>query len=342
MRATAVVPAFFVFVVAALLVSGPEARGQGLTQVTMGGTLSYEQTLPIFASLAQGFFETEGVQIRVLTGTAGVLRSAMMAKEFDFGFFAFVHVPLARLGGSPWKAVLALHNREIFSLVVRSTLRSSVREVKDLRGKAVGFTAPGSGAWVAANVFLKRAGLDPEREVRLVPLGADPGVNYGALRTGRVDALPAWEPLTTRLLLDGLGYALVRAWSDQDQRRWYGSGRSLALALVTREDVIQRAPDLVGRVVRGTRRGLEYIRRATPERLATELMEHPRTREYFGGLARPYVVEMIRKIRGGFGDGCLSRAGFAAAMQLVMEWQLVRQPITFEEFADPRWAGACP
>jgi NitT/TauT family transport system substrate-binding protein len=308
----------------------------------MGGTLSYEQTLPIFASLARGFFEAEGLEIRLLTGTAGVLRSAMMAKEFDFGFFAFVHVPLARLGGSPWKAVLALHDREIFSLVVRSALEGSVREVKDLRGKVVGFSAPGSAGWVAANVFLKRAGLDPNRDVQLVPIGADPGVNWTALRMGRVDALPTWEPLTTRVLLDGVGYALVRAWADQDQRRWYGSDRSLALALVTREDVIQRAPDLVGRVVRGARKGLEYVRKTTPERLATELLEHPRTREYFSGLARPYVVEMIRRIRRGFGDGCLSRAGFAAAMQLVTQYQLVRQPITFEEFADPRWAGTCP
>jgi hypothetical protein len=29
-------------------------------------------------------------------------------------------------------------------------------------------------------------------------------------------------------------------------------------------------------------------------------------------------------------------------MRLAVQYQVVRQPITFEEFADTRWAGACP
>lgn len=312
-------------------------------RLQMAGVLSYEQNLPVFAALAQGFYEQEGVEVtRLVFGSGGAMRTAMMAKEFDFGYFAFVHVPLARLGGSPWKAVLALHDREIFSLVVRNELKEQVKRVEDLRGRTVGFSLPGAGSWMAANVFLRKAGLDPERDVRFLPLGGDPGVIYSAIRTGRVDAFSSWEPTTTRVLLEGLAYAIVRAWSDRDHREWYGSDRSLSLMLVTREDVIQRDPDLVGRVVRATRKGLEYVRSTSPERLATELMDHPRTREYFTGLQRPFVVEMFRRIRGGFGTGCLSRRGFEAQMRLAVQYQVVRQPIPFEEFADTRWAGACP
>ena len=312
-------------------------------RVQMAGVLSYEQNLPVFAALAQGFYDQEGVEVtRLVFGSGAAMRTAVMAKEFDFGYFAFVHVPLASLGGSPWKAVLALHDREIFSLVVRNELKGQVRRVEDLRGKAVGFSLPGAGSWMAANVFLRKAGLDPERDVRFLPLGGDPGVIYSAIRTGRVDAFSAWEPTTTRVLLEGLAYALVRAWADKDHREWYGSDKALSLMLVTREDVIQRDPDLVGRIVRATRRGLEYVRATSPERLATELMDHPKTREYFTGLARPFVVEMFRKIRGGFGTGCLSRRGFEAEMRLAVQYQVVRQPISFEEFADPRWAGVCP
>lgn len=335
---------------AALLLAGVLSgllANSGAAQVRhrlqMAGVLSYEQNLPVFAALAQGFYDQEGVEVtRLVFGSGGAMRTAMMAKEFDFGYFAFVHVPLARLGGSPWKAVLALHDREIFSLVVRNELKGQVRRVEDLRGRTVGFSLPGAGSWMAANVFLRKAGLDPERDVRFLPLGGDPGVIYSAIRTGRVDAFSSWEPTTTRVLLEGIAYAIVRAWSDRDHREWYGSDRSLSLMLVTREDVIQRDPDLVGRIVRATRKGLEYVRSTSPERLATELMDHPRTREYFTGLQRPFVVEMFRKIRGGFGTGCLSRRGFEAQMRLAVQYQVVRQPITFEEFADTRWAGACP
>jgi ABC-type nitrate/sulfonate/bicarbonate transport system substrate-binding protein len=312
-------------------------------RVQMAGVLSYEQNLPVFAALAQGFYDQEGVEVtRLVFGSGAGMRTAVMAKEFDFGYFAFVHVPLARLGGSPWKAVLALHDREIFSLVVRNELKGQVKQVQDLRGRILGSPIPGSGGWMAANLFLRKAGLDPERDVRFLVVGGDPGVIYSAIRTGRVDAYPTWEPHTTRALLEGLGYALVRAWADKDHREWYGSDKMLSLVLVTREDVIQRDPDLVGRIVRATRRGLEYVRVTSPERLATELIDHPRTREYFTGLARPFVVEMFRKIRSGFGTGCLSRRGFEAEMRLAVQYQVVRQPISFEEFADPRWAGVCP
>jgi NitT/TauT family transport system substrate-binding protein len=145
-------------------------------RVQMAGVLSYEQNLPVFAALAQGFYDQEGVEVtRLVFGSGAAMRTAVMAKEFDFGYFAFVHVPLARLGGSPWKAVLALHDREIFSLVVRNELKGQVKRVEDLRGKAVGFSLPGAGSWMAANVFLRKAGLDPERDVRFLPLGGTPG-----------------------------------------------------------------------------------------------------------------------------------------------------------------------
>ncbi len=325
-----------------LLLAGP-SLAQVRHRIQMAGVLSYEQNVPVFVALARGYYEEEGVEVtRLAFGSGAAMRAAMMAREFDFGYLAFVHVPLARLGGSPFKAVLSLHDREIFSLVVRNELKDQVKRVQDLRGRTVGFSLPGAGSWMAAQAFLKKAGLDPERDVRFLPLGGDPGVIYSAIRTGRVDAFSSWEPTTTRVLLEGLAYALVRAWADRDHREWYGSDKSLSLMLVTREDVIQRDPDLVGRVVRATRKGLEYARRTSPERLATELMEHPRTREYFAGLQRPFVVEMFRKIRGGWGNGCLSRRGFEAQMRLAVEYRLVRQPISFEEFADTRWAGACP
>ncbi len=325
-----------------LLVAGP-SHAQVRHWIQLGAVLDYAQTVPTFVALARGFYEEEGIEITRLTlGSGAAMRTAIMAREFDFGQLAFIHVPLARLGGSPFKAVLSLYDREVWSLVVRNVLKDQIKRVQDLRGRIVGFSLPGAGSWMAAQVFLKKAGLDPERDVRFLPIGADPAVIYSAILTGRVDAFPSWEPITTRVLLEGLAYALVRAWADRDHREWYGTDRTISLMLVTREDVIQRDPDLVGRVVRATRKGLEYARRTSPERLATELMEHPRTREYFAGLQRPFVVEMFRKIWGGWGNGCLSRRGFEAEMRLAVQYQLVRQPISFEEFAEARWAGACP
>jgi hypothetical protein len=50
---------------------------------------------------------------------------------------------------------------------------------------------------------------------------------------------------------------------------------------------------------------------------------------------------MFDRIKSGFGTGCLSRSGFEIEMKLAVEHQLVRRPITFEEFGYSRFAGAC-
>ncbi len=327
-----------------LVLLGGSAWGQGaLTyKLKLPGVISYELNLPSLVAYANGDYAKNGIEITdFVTGSGGTLRTAMIAREYDFGLFAFVHVPLARLAGSPWKVILSTHDLEIFSLVVRSQLRDKVRTVADLRGMRVGFSTPGAGSWYMGEVYLKKSGLDPERDVQYVSLGGDPGVIYTALRTGRVDAFPAWEPITTRAIEEGVVFPLVPIWQPAEHRKWVGT-KALALTLVTREDVIARNPGLVRRIVAATKRGLDFIRAHTSAETADVVLRNRKTAEQFEGLDRAAIVKMLDRIKPGFGTGCLSRAGFEAEMGLAVEYKLVNRPITFDEFADTRFAGACP
>jgi len=304
--------------------------------------ISYELNLPTLVAYANGDFLKQGVEVTdFVTGSGGTLRTAMIAREFDFGLFAFVHVPLARLAGSPWKVLLSVHDQEIFSLVVRSQLKDKVKTVADLRGLKVGFSTPGAGSWYMGELFLKKSGLDPDKDVQYLSLGADPGVIYTALKTGKVDAMSAWEPTTTRAIEEGVVYPLVRIWDLNEHKKWVG-GKALSLMLVTREDVIARNPGLVRRVVEAHRRGLEFVRTHSSSELASLLLKNPKTAEQFEGLDQTLVVKIFDRIKPGFGNGCLSRSGFDTEMRLAVDYKLVRQPITFEEFADTRLATVCP
>ncbi len=304
--------------------------------------VSYDLNLPALVAYANGYFGEEGVEVTdFVIGSGGTLRTAMIAKEFDLGLFAFVHVPIARIAGSPWKAVMSMHDLEIFSLVVRNELKDKVKSVGDLRGMKVGFSTPGAGSWYMGSLFLKKAGLDPERDVQYVSLGGDVGVIYTALKTGKVDAFAAWEPITTRVIEEGVAYPLVRIWDRDDHKKLVGE-KALALVLATREDVIKEKPDLVRRVVQAHKKGLQFIRSRTTAELVDVMLKNPKTAEQFRGLDRALIAKILDRVKPGFGDGCLSRAGFATEMDLAVEYKLVKRPITFEEFADPTFAGACP
>lgn len=305
--------------------------------------VSTELNLASLVAYAKDHFGEENIEITdFVLGSSSTFRAALIAKQFDFGLFAFVHNPIARIAGAPFKAVISTYDREIFSLIVRSSLKDKVKSVADLKGMNIGITAPGSGSWAMANVYLKKAGLTPDKDVNLVALGGDTAVIYTALQSGKVDAISSWEPITSRVLETGAGFALVPVWEAKSHQEWIGSDHALGFALMTREDVIQSKPDLVKRMVAAHKKALEFIRASSAEVLADTILKNPKTAEQFAGLDRPTVVKLIDRIRGGYGTGCLSRSGFKVEMDLAVTYGLVKQAITFEEFGDTTFAGACP
>jgi NitT/TauT family transport system substrate-binding protein len=330
--------------VIALAYANGSAHAQDIKyKLKLPTVVSFELNLPSLIAYANGYFKDEGIEITdFVLGSGGIQRTAVIAKEYDFGLFGFIHVPIARNAGSPWKAVLSLHDREIFGLVVRNELKSKVRKVSDLRGLKVGFSSPGAAAWYVGSLFLKNAGLNPEKDVKYIALGGNPAVIYTALKTGKVDAFVSWEPTTTRVIDEGVAFPLIRIWDLKEHKKWIGGDKALSMALITREDVIKTKPDLVRRMVEAHKKALKFIRDASSAEITDVVLKKPKTAQQFKGLSRPMVIALIDRIKPGFGNGCLSRSGFETEMKLATEFKIVKRAISFEEFADTRFAGACP
>ncbi len=311
-------------------------------KVTLTGINSTELNLPTLVAIAKDYFGEENIELgEFVIGSSGTLRQAMIAKQYDFGLYAFVHIPIARLAGSPFKSVIELHDQEIFGLVVRTQLKDQVKTVKDLRGRKIGFTTPGSGTWALGNVYLKKAGLDPEKDAELVSLGGDNAVFYTALQSGRVDAIVSFEPIAERVIADNVGYFLLDIYASGQHRDQIGSDKAAALHLVTREDVIASKPDLVKRMVNVQKKGLDFIRANTASAIADLVMGNPTSAAQFQGFDRSLVTKVIDHIKTGFGTGCISKAGFDTELKISTDYKLVSGPITFEQFADTSFAGGC-
>jgi sulfonate transport system substrate-binding protein len=311
-------------------------------KVTLTGINSTELNLPTLVAIAKDYFGEENIELgEFVIGSSGTLRQAMIAKQYDFGLYAFVHIPIARLAGSPFKSVIELHDQEIFGLVVRTQLKDQVKTVKDLKGRKIGFTTPGSGTWALGNVYLKKAGLDPEKDAELVSLGGDNAVFYTALQSGRVDAIVSFEPIAERVIADNVGYFLLDIYASGQHRDQIGSDKAAALHLVTREDVIASKPDLVKRMVNVQKKGLDFIRANSASAIADLIMGNPTSAAQFQGFDRSLVTKVIDHIKSGFGTGCISKAGFDTELKISTDYKLVSGPITFEQFADTSFAGGC-
>jgi len=138
------------------------------------------------------------------------------------------------------------------------------------------------------------------------------------------------------------GYALVSIWDPKSHQEWTGSDHALALGLMTREDVIAAKPDLVKRMVNAHKKALDLIKTSAASALADVILGNSKTAEQFAGLDKALVVKLIERIKPGYGSGCLSKSGFDVEMNIAVTYQLVKQPITFQEFGNTTYAGECP
>ena len=315
---------------------------QALTKVKVGGAPAFELILPTLASMSQGYFRKQGLEIaEFIQGPGSDMRTALLSGDLDIGLLAFVHVPLARLKGQQVKIVGTVYQREIFSLLVREGLRNEVKTVADLRGKKIGVAKPGSGNWALASFYLSREGLNPERDVKFIIVGNNLQTVYNALKTERIDAYPTFEPQTSILIERGLAFPLVSIWDETEHRKWIGES-AMSMVLAAKEDKISAEPILIQKFIDAHRLGVEYIQKHKPEQVAKELLENTTTAGIIGDMDQKTLAAVIRRIRGGYSTGALDRAAYNVEMGLYTSAGILKEFVPFEEATDTTFAGVVP
>src|SRR5207245_9868810 len=87
----------------------------------------------------------------------------------------------AAVGGADLVCVGSFINTLPYELVVHESIKSP----QALKGKSVGISRVGSASDVAARVFLKALGLEPDKDVAILQVGGSPE-RAAAFRTGRI------------------------------------------------------------------------------------------------------------------------------------------------------------
>lgn len=310
-----------------------------LTTIRVGGAPGIELLLPTLVALRAGYFEQQGLSVEeIVQGSGANIRTALLAGDLDFALSAFVHVPLARANGQPLKIISGIYDREVFSLLVRSPLRPQVRTLTDLRGRRIGVASLGAGNWAALVSYLSRAGLDPNRDVEIIAVGNELQTVLAALRTGRIDAYPTFEPQTTLLLENGTAYPLIRIWEDSVHAQYVGE-RAMAMVVAVHENSIARNPELIQKFVNAQKLGLLYIRTHTADQIVDLLFVDQRTRNYLGEVDRVTLVEVLRKIGRHFGTGALSESGYTTELELAVRSGAIPRAVPFAQAIDWTYAG---
>jgi NitT/TauT family transport system substrate-binding protein len=152
--------------------------------------------LPVVVAQEMGYLAQEGLDVKSIVGSSG---GGTTVRNVINGGLALGEVSTsaaikAILAGEELKIVASgVHSSGTVSWSVRKD--SPIKSIRDLVGKTVGFTAPGSVSETLLQMSLKAAGIDPT-QVKTKAAGGL-GENLTLLDAGGIDAAFTSDPLLT-------------------------------------------------------------------------------------------------------------------------------------------------
>lgn len=216
-----------------------------LTHIDVGvGFVPNVQFAPFYVAQAKGFFAEEGLDVALEHGFENDFVALTAQGERQFAVASGDQVILARAQGLPVIYVMKWYQR--FPVAVMALTETGIDAPAELSGHSVGIPGLFGASYVAWEALVYAAGLD-DSDVRLESIGF---TQAEAVSQGQVDAAVVYianEPVQ----LDEAGVR-VNVIEVSDYIDLVSNG------LITNESVIRENPDLVGRLVAATLRGLEY------------------------------------------------------------------------------------
>jgi len=238
----------FISLALALLFHFPwamELNAQSLEKVLITHSSDSVSITPLLYGIDRGFYRKEGIDLnfRVLRGELAV-SSIVSGKDVDYLYGAGTAF-FAAVRGLPMK-VFSYDFKSVFFYLMGSP---QVRSGQDLKGKKVAVASlSGTGA-AATRAALKALGVDPERDVTLIVIGAA-SVRMAAMDAGSVEAAIMPVPWNIRMKQKGFK-ELIFAGKVMSQP---------LTGLATSREKAEKHPEQLKKMLRGFMRTMRAVK----------------------------------------------------------------------------------
>ena len=269
---------------------------------------------------AKGFFSDEGINLTTRTIPGGdALAAAMGRGEIQIGRMGtppFLQaIDNGSFPGGKMVASHVMHNLDHFFLVVRPDIQS----LTDLKGQRIGVLSNGSCDGHLMKMELRRAGLDPERDVTFVELRENYESLDGMARNEYAAKLTT-EPMLAAGEIAGV-LRLVEPVSVAEPHFQWG-------LLVARNEFIQQHPDQLKRLLRAHARGALYCQQNPIETKAMVKQEMPDYSDQVIELALTRTLPIWNV------TGELDLPGVEVAIDMMLDIGSIQRRPTLDEIID--------
>ena len=233
-----------ILVACALMLASSGLQDASAERIRIGVT-NYNLTyLSAGVALRRGFFKSEGLDAEIVRMTPDVSVMALTGGDIDYSMLFGLMVRSA-VRGLPLRVVANFMDSSPLALIARPQYKS----VKDLKGKTLGVSTFGATPEIASRMVFKQAGIDPEKEIKVIALRTD-DARMAALKEGIVDVIVIAPPADVEMRK--LGFNVVARVDEVFKFPYVGLGANVRK--------IKERPDEVKRTIKAMIRANRYIR----------------------------------------------------------------------------------
>jgi NitT/TauT family transport system substrate-binding protein len=248
--------------------------------------------------LKRGMFRDEGLDVELIRMNANVS--------------VFASVVRGALRGLPMKVVASFMDSSTHLLIARPEYKT----IRDLKGKTLAVSNYGATSDVAARMMMKQGGVDPEKELKIIQLGAERG-RYAALKEGIVDVAVLSPPTDTDAIRSG--YRVLSRFHEHFKLPFTGVGTNLKK--------LKEKPDEVKRMVKAMLRANRFVR-SNREGTIQTLMDWVKVDRESAAATYDSTWKIFSE------DGGISESGLKLVVDQGREAMKIERPVANSEVAD--------
>ena len=259
----------------------------------------------------RGFFRDEGIDIELIRMNANISVTALSTGDVDYTMI-FGSVVRGAMRGMPMRVLACFMDSSTHTLIARPEYKS----IRELKGKTLAVSTYGSTSDVAARMMMKHGGVDPERELKVIPLGAE-RARFGALREGIVDVAVLSPPADSEAGKYGLNVL----------SRFYEIYKMPFTGLGTHHKKLKERPDEVKRMLKAMIRTNRFIRQNREGTIQTMVewmkIDRDAAAATYDSTARVFSD-----------DGTIPEAGLKLVIDQGREGMKIERPVGIADVAD--------
>jgi len=209
----------------------------GISAVSLG-------FLPTVIAEKKGFYTKYGLVSEHVLVPCAIATNALLSEDLDYAVCTGPGIAGA-IKGLPIKLVMTTQDKLGYLLLVKP----NVQKLTDLRGKTVGISTFGSQLYLTSVTLFRKTGLEPGKDVNLLPAG-DNTARIAGMESGKIDAAFVSSPAD--IFGAKRGYKVL-LWSRDHVPLTQN-------AIVVTDKKLKQSADQVKRTIKGSIEALKFIR----------------------------------------------------------------------------------